>query len=249
MGNGALVRALYRDSTLQSFFYSQYSESTAADHPARFLYWDGRALAPLYEARTPDPLFQVGTDLLTFDRIEGARHAFRRGIREQEDPREHLYWLGWAELWLGRRDAAETAWTWWGAREDSLRWITHMRLANHRLLEMRDTLAARRQLAEAIRWGIGRPEGHAVLGELLRGSHPKYGLLELRIACYLKPQDWRARRELLAGLVEMRLDHLAREELETLDRHYIGSASDSVIARARSTLAGRSSEHQDVAEF
>src|SRR4030095_15830619 len=62
MGNGALVRALYHDTTLASHFYSEFSESTAAGAPVRLLYWDGVALAPLYpDAR--DLFFQVGSDL------------------------------------------------------------------------------------------------------------------------------------------------------------------------------------------
>ena len=67
MGSGALVRDLYRDTTLASYFYSQFSDTTAGSHPCRFLYWDGARLAPLYGANH-DPWFQVGSDLLLFDR-------------------------------------------------------------------------------------------------------------------------------------------------------------------------------------
>src|SRR5262249_8553987 len=66
MGNGALIRALYRDTSLASHFYSQFSETTAAGWPCRFLYWDGRDIKPLY-ANSSDPFFQVGSDLLLLD--------------------------------------------------------------------------------------------------------------------------------------------------------------------------------------
>ncbi|MBI1799008.1 MAG: hypothetical protein HYR73_04920 [Candidatus Eisenbacteria bacterium] len=92
MGNGALVRHLYRDPSIESWFYSQYSESTAADRPCRFFWWDGRALQPLYRGLR-DPSFQVGADLLLLDRPAGAAHAFRRGLVAGGDRADLLYWL------------------------------------------------------------------------------------------------------------------------------------------------------------
>ncbi len=248
MGNGAQVRALYDDPSIQSHFYSQFSESTAADHPCRFLYWDGRALAPLYGPGT-DVFFQVGSDLLVFDRLEGARHAFRRGLRSGEHPVDHFYWLGWTELWLGHRAAAEAAWSSFGARDDSLRWWIRMRVARMALIGRRDTLEAKRQLAEAIRSGIGRPEAHAVLGPLLMAERPKYGLLELRVAASLKPDDWLARRDIVLGLVAQRLDDQAGAELERLKRGYPGWDRDTLLAGAIATLEGRAGGTPPLVEF
>src|SRR5262249_58625768 len=105
MGNGAQVRALYHDLSLESHFFSQFSESTAADHPCYFVNWDGRSLAPLYPSER-DRFFQVGSDLLALGHLEGARHAFRRGLAAHEPAVDHLYWLGWTELWLIARRAA-----------------------------------------------------------------------------------------------------------------------------------------------
>src|SRR5207344_473852 len=165
MGNGALVRALYREPDLQSHFYSQFSESTAADRPCRFYYWNGEALEALYR-NTPDPFFQVGSDLLLLDRPSGAAHAFRRGLAAGEDRRDHLYWLGWAELWRENRADAEQAWQMLGAQDDSLRWLAHVHAA-YEALRARDTLETRRHLIEAIQYGMGRPEAHSVLGTLM----------------------------------------------------------------------------------
>src|SRR5207247_7300712 len=75
-GNGALVRTLYRDRSLESYFISQFSESSAAGRPCRFFYWDGAELRPLYRY-TSDPFFQVVSDLLLLDRPAGAARAFR----------------------------------------------------------------------------------------------------------------------------------------------------------------------------
>lgn len=240
MGNGAQVRALYRDTTLASYFYSRFSDSTAANRPARFFYWNGVELTPLY-ARTREPFFQVGTDLLLLDRPQGAEHAFLRGLAEGGNRMDHLYWLGWTEYWLGRRGAAEAAWTRFGARDDSLYWIAHLRAA-HNAVTAGDTIAARRHLAKAIEFGIGRPEAHAVLGELLAAKGPedsKYGMLELKVATTLSPEDWLARRELLRHLVAARLDDAARRELETLKSIHPEWRGDSTIVRAARTLSAR----------
>ncbi len=247
-GNGPLLRALYRDPSLGSYFYSSYSESTAADRPVRLLYWDGARLEHLYP-RAAEPLFQVGTDLLLLDRPAGAAHAFRLGLAAGGDPLDHLYWLGWAELWRGNRDAAEAAWRAWGATDDSLLWWRNLRMAETALDEQRDTLATRRLLLSAIRSGIGRPEAHAVLGALLERERPKYAALETKIAVWLKPDDWLARRELVRQLVAARLDDRARAELESLDRVDPGARFDPRLAAARAALERRAGTRSGVAEF
>jgi hypothetical protein len=239
-GNGALIRSLYRDPTLESWFYSQFSDSTAGWHPCRFVSFNGQTLAPLYDPRTTrDLFFQVGTDLLVLDRPRGALHAFQRGLAAGESRFDHLYWTGWTELFLGRRGEAEAAWTAAGMREDTAAWFLHMRIARQALDDQRDTLAARRALVRAIQYGPGHPEPHAVLGVLLLPSAPKYGLLELRVATWLKPNDWLARRDLIGGLLDQGLDDAAAREMETLKTVYPGWASDSLVAADQRRLAER----------
>jgi hypothetical protein len=236
MGNGALIRNLYRDPTLESHFYSQFSESTAADRPVRVLHWDGARMEPLY-ARAVDPMFQVGADLLILDKPAGAAHAFRRALEQGESPVDNLYWLGWAELWRGRREMAEAVWTRFGARDDSLRWIAHLRAARNALLLERDTLNAKRHLMRSIEFGIGRPEGHAVLGHLLVGAQPKYGMLELKTAAWLKPTDPLVRRDYVLALERARLDDAARKELAALKEMFPEWRADSALVRADRALA------------
>ncbi len=230
MGNGALIRSLYRDPTLASHFYTRFSDSTAADHPCRFVWWDGRELQMLY-AGTADPWFQVGADLLLLDRPAGAAHAFRRGIAAGGERMDHLYWLGWAELWRDRREDAEAAWTAFGARDDSVYWRLHVAAA-HNALSQTDTLAARRHLMRAIEHGVGRPEPHSILGELLMASSPKYGLMELKVAVWLDPGDGAARRLLALGLDRAGIEDAARRELERLIADFPRLRSDSTVARA-----------------
>jgi hypothetical protein len=238
MGNGALIRNLYDDRSLQSHFYSQFSESTSGRAHNQFLYWDGADLQPLY-ANARDPWFQVGSDLFLLDRLAGARHAFERGLAEGGEAHDLLYWLGWTELLLGRRDAAEGRWTAFGARDDSVQWHAHLWLANRVLFETRDTLETRRILLGAIRYGIGRPEAHAVLGELLAADHPKFGAMELKVAAWLNPRDWVARRDLAATLAAARLDEQARTALADFKTLRPDWAADSIAAAVDSTLAAR----------
>ena len=237
MGNGALVRWIYRKPQIQSHFMSQFSDSTAGGHPCRFLYWDGESLAPLYNPGT-EVYFQVGCDLLLLDRLERGLYAFRRGAAAGESRRDLLYWIGWGELWAGRRGAAERAWTELGFSDDSLRWITHLRDAHNALVDG-DTLESKRQLVAAIQYGVGRPEAHAVLGELLTGRNTKYGLLELKVATRLNPRDWVARRALALGLAAVQLDEPAREELATLITQRPELRGDSTIAALQHELTLR----------
>lgn len=237
MGNGAAIRAAYRDPSLESHFYSAFSETTAARWPSVFLFWDGRDFERLY-ANARDPFFQVGADLLLLDNPRGALHAFRRGSEAGELREDLLYWAGWAELWSGRRDAAEAAWSAFGAADDTTMYRAWMRGAVTALADG-DTTGARRALFGALRAGVGRPEVHAALAELLRGRSPKFALLESRVTAFLLPADRTARTELLAGLVAARLDDPARRELAALTRTHPAWRTDSTIAALAATLAGR----------
>ena len=247
MGNGAAIRSLYRDRSLESFFYSEFSKTTAAQNPCVFLFWDGVDFTRLY-AKNRDPFFQVGTDLLLLQRPAGAMHAFRRGLDAGEDPRDHLYWLGWASLANGDRTAAEEVWSRWGAKDDTTRYVANLRAARTALDEA-DTLSARRHLLEAVRAGIGRPEAHAALGELLQPRNNKYALLETQVTTRLNPLDWLARRDLVEGLVAARLDGPAQTELAALKNIHPDYAADTVAARLERALLGRSPDARAVIDF
>jgi hypothetical protein len=241
MGNGALIRTLYRDASLESHFYSEYSDSIAANRPCRFLYWDGTSFAALYP-RIERAWFQVGGDLLLLDRPRGARDAFRRGLVEGGERADLLYWLGWAELWNGDRGQAEAAWRAFGAADDSSAWAAHLAGAD-RALAGRDSIGARRELMAAVGAGIGRPRTHTRLGELLwrsRGAPAlrKYALLELTVGVWLEPDDAAARRALALGLGEARLDAGAARQLAALAALDPGWRRDAELR----ALAGRLGE-------
>ena len=248
MGNGALVRTLYGDPSIESHFFSQFSDSTAGDAPCRFYWWDGSQLKPLYR-NLPDPFFQVGADLLLLDQPAGAAHALRRALAAGGNRADDLYWLGWAELWSGRRDAAEDAWKSFGAVDDTARWSANMAAARLALVSLRDTLEGRRTLAEAIRYGIGRPEAHGVLGGLLLARQPKYAMLELEVATFLNPDDWLARRALLAALLDANLEAATRRQLEAILSRHPELGADPVVMRARRILGPAESPGADVVEF
>jgi hypothetical protein len=143
----------------------------------------------------------------------GAAHAFCRGIAGGERL-DHLYWLGWAELWRDRRKDAEAV--------DCVRRPRRLGLLAparrgraHNALSQTDTLAARRHLMRAIEYG-GAPEPHSILGELLMASSPKYGLMELMWLRWLIPATERPADCWRFGLDRAGLDDAARRELETL---------------------------------
>lgn len=237
MGNGAAIRAAYGDPSLESHFYSRFSDTTAARSPCVFLFWNGADFERLY-AGARDPFFQVGADLLLLDRPAGAAHAFARGMAAGELREDHLYWSGWALLWSGRRAGAEAAWSAFGAADDTTMYAAWMR-ASATALAAGDSTEARRRLFEALRAGIGRPEVHAALAELLRGRSPKFALLETKVTAFLAPADRGARTALVAGLVAARLDDAARGELAALAAADPGWVADTTLARLERTLSAR----------
>lgn len=238
MGNGPLIRDLYRDPTLESHFYSQFSESTAANHPCEFLYWTGERFEPLWPTAR-DRFFQVGTDLLLLDRPAGAMHAFRRGEDDAADPRARLYWFGWAAMFAGERALAEESWRRLGARDDSAAWVFHLRTARGALADG-DTVLARQALGSATLAGMGRPEAHAVLAELMPDHPGKWALLETKVAAWLKPDDWLAKRDLAAGLAAARLDAQALREFEAAKRIHPRWRSDSTMLELERTYGAPS---------
>ena len=247
MGNGPSVRHLYKDDSIESHFYSAFSESTAAQQPCRFLFWNGIEFESLY-ANTNDPFFQVGSDLLLLDRPAGAIWAFRRGLDSGGERLDHWYWLGWAALWSGQRALAERAWREWGAHDDTTARIVWLRKARGSLIDG-DTLKARRELVEAVRSGMGYPEAHAMLGLLLQPVNNKYALLETKVAAELKPDDWLARRDLAAGLADARLDESATRELERVKAALPTWRDDSTTLRIERQIAVRRAPGSGIATF
>jgi hypothetical protein len=246
-GNGPNIRQLYHDDTIESYFYSQFAESTADRRPCEFMFWNGAEFDRLH-TMTSDPFFQVGTDLLLLEKPAGGAWAFRRGLETGGARVDNLYWLGWALLWDGQRGAAEHAWQEWGAHDDTTARVLWLRKAKGSL-EDRDTLTARRQLVEAVRCGIGHPEAHAMLGLLLARVNVKYALLETRVAAELNPRDWLARRDLVSGLVSVQLDELAARQLATLKSLLPDWRRDTVAVSLVETLAARRAPASSVAVF
>lgn len=246
VGNGPAIRDLYRDPTIESYFYSQFSDTTANEHPCVFLFWNGEHFERLYTA-ADDPYFQVACDLMLLDRHAGAMHALRRAAARQVT-RDQLYWYGWAAMWSGDRATAEASWRQLGARDDSAAWAARLREASG-ALAAGDSLGARRAVAQANLAGIGRPEGHAALGELLAGRSSKYALLETKAAVWLNPQDWIARRDLVAGLLAARLDEPAAREFQALREVRPDWSRDSTIAPLARTLERRGLRVGRVASF
>ncbi|MEY4071586.1 MAG: hypothetical protein RL721_2200, partial [Candidatus Eisenbacteria bacterium] len=77
----------------------------------------------------------------------------------------------------------------------------------------------------------------------------KYALLERLVAARLKPDDWLARRDLVSGLVEVRLDEPAARELEVLQRLLPRWRNDDVVVRLDSLLTARRAPRGGVVTF
>jgi tetratricopeptide (TPR) repeat protein len=247
MGNGPLLRDLYRDATLQSHFYSRFSDSTAGFHPCDFFYWDGERLRRLYPAAR-GRFTQVAGDLLLLGRHAGAIHALRRATDAGEDPHEIRYWLGWTRLSAGNRAAAEEAWRLMGARDDPERYWRSI-AAGDSALARGDTVAAHRAWLAAIPRHLGRPEAHRRLGALLFDREPKYALLELNVAVALDPSDLDSRRLLARGLSRLGMHEPALANVEELWGEDPSLRSDpDLVAVARAAHAAASGG-RDVAEF
>lgn len=250
MGTGPSIRHLYKDDSIESHFYSAFAESTAGRQPCRFLFWNGIEFEALYGkiAKPGDALFQVGSDLLLLDRPAGASWAFRRGLESGGERLDHWYWLGWAAMWDLKRGLAEQAWREWGARDDSSARVVWLRKARGSLIDG-DTLKARRELIEAVRSGMGYPEAHAMLGLLLQNVNAKYALLETKVAADLNPGDWLARRDLVSGLIDARLDDAATRELERLKQALPAWRDDSTTVALEARLVVRQAPASGVAVF
>ena len=123
-----------------------------------------------------------------------------------------------------------------------------MNNARAAMFERGDSLAARQSLLESIRFGIGRPEGHAALGHLLKARGSRFGVLELKVAAELDRRDWRSRRALLDGLVDARLDAQANRVFSELQLIYPEWQQDSLITHAVQVLHSRDA-NSDVAAF
>ena len=88
-----------------------------------------------------------------------------------------------------------------------------------------------------------------MLGLLLQPSFTKYGLLETLVASRLKPQDWLARRDLAAGLAQVRLDDAAVRELTAMQRLKPDWSNDPSARHVDSLLTRRRPAESGVAVF
>ena len=88
-----------------------------------------------------------------------------------------------------------------------------------------------------------------MLGLMMLRVNFKYALLETQVAAELNPRDWLERRDLVAGLVGVRLDEPARRELAELQSILPGWRSDSIVVRLADELAARRMPASGLAVF
>jgi hypothetical protein len=84
---------------------------------------------------------------------------------------------------------------------------------------------------------------------LLQRVNAKYALLETKVAADLNPNDWLARRDLVSGLLDARLDEPAGREFERLKQIMPTWRQDSVAMQLDKRLALRRAPASGIAEF
>ncbi len=106
-GNGPLLRWAYRDTTLRSYFFTQFTRERAERGPIFFFVVRDSVLRD--QTADPQLLPWLGFSMLVAQQPSGAEYALDRAITQTPDRQELRYWRG-----LARWAAGDTA----DAKED-----------------------------------------------------------------------------------------------------------------------------------
>ena len=195
--DGPALRHVYRDSSLRSYFLSEFSRETARSGPLYFIVGVGDTLADMEDG---DELFaRIALGLIVSEKIAGVRDALEFSDRRAPGRARTAYWLSWVSRSLGdsaaaRRHLANAGWPPGTARESAARapdpaWASARFAAG-------DTAGA-----IALAWaGVqARPldaAAHGILADLLlvRSPDDPTGVIEAFASRVLAPEDpyaWR----------------------------------------------------------
>ena len=190
-GNGAILRWAYADTTLRSFFLSDFSTERASRGPVFFFTAQRGGMS---EVAGPSRYRKVGGGLILNDKPEAARDVLARGLAEQPADTTARYYQAWIALANGDEEGARTALARIGlvaatgpiARRQEI----------ERRISEKDYESARRMLLEEVEGHELDPEAHVLLAELLHltpgGDEP--AIIEAFAARVLEPGNpdaWR----------------------------------------------------------
>ena len=188
--DGPLIRWAYRDSSLRSYYFHDFTGERARRGP--FFVYMTRNDSLIEQLSGPTVLFSVAGSQLASDRYALAKDVLELARERYPGMRAVGYWLGWVEMALGDTAAGYRE---LGAAGFALRPGSSPQTASaRRLLAAGDTLGAIHQLDGAIFSHVLDPEAHALLADALvwvSGSN----VVEALAVCQLTPRDpWAWRR-------------------------------------------------------
>lgn len=187
--DGPLVRWAYRDSSLRSYYFHDFTAERARRGP--FFVYMTRNDSLIEQKSDPNLFFSVAASQLASERYVLAKDVLMLARERYPGLRPVGYWLAWVEMALGDTAAAyrELA-----AEGFTLRPGSSPQTATaRRLLAAGDTLGAANQLDGAIRSRVFDAEAHALLADILMKSSGA-SVVEALAACRLTPRDplaWR----------------------------------------------------------
>jgi hypothetical protein len=187
--DGPLIRWVYRDSSLRSYYFHDFTAERARRGP--FFVYMTRSDSLIEQKPGPEVLFTVAASQLVSERYALAKDVL--GLARERYPKMIPvgYWLAWVEMALGDTAAAHRELT---AAGFTPRTGSSPRTAvARRLLAARDTVGAASQLTAAISSQVFDSEAHGLLSDILMGSSGG-GVIEALAACQLTPRNPRVWR-------------------------------------------------------
>lgn len=220
-GNGPLIRWAYRDTSLRSYFLSQFSSPMAERGPVFFFAVDGDSLTD----RSNDPMLlpSFAYSLLLVEQPQGAADALDQAIARRPDQREFHYWRAWARWAVGDSSGAGSDLAHAGAR--AARGVSMEARQRIGALGQRDSSLRVALLLQLRDQAALEPWVHARLAAACLASPrlQKQGVIEAYAFRVLAPQDPDAWRKWAAAqLSEAKYEGA----LASLD-HYIRLAGES----------------------
>jgi hypothetical protein len=187
--DGPLVRWAYRDSSLRSYYFHDFTAERARRGP--FFVYMTRNDSLLEQKSDPNVYFSVAASQMVSERFVLAKDVL--GLARERYPGIRLagYWLAWVEMALGDAAAARRELT---AAGFALQPGPSPQTAAARLLlAAGDTLGATHRLDAAVSSQVLDPEAHALLADVMLTSSGN-SVVEALAARELTPRDplvWR----------------------------------------------------------
>jgi hypothetical protein len=239
-GDGPLLRGVYRDSSLRSYYLKDLTRARASRGPVRFLSWDdnaGRFRDPTGE---PDLMLRVGMAQLLGGHVEAARAALGLSRAGGSIGREVAYLSAFLALEDGDSAAATASLA--KAGYDAARGGTEVLSTVNRWAAARDTNGAIGLLESSLRRHGLEPALHGRLADLLLASPSRRPLAPpeayaARVLAPNAPGAWRR------WAVQLAWQNRPAEALVALDRYFAlapeAAGKDAAAVALREAMRAR----------